>query len=71
LINPIAAIASLAMLLGETGRNRGDDKLVDAGRRVEEAIIATTPKMDSQGAGRMGHSTGEVGDLVAEAVRSG
>ena len=67
-INPIAAIASLAMLLRETGTNTGDAKLVDAGNRVEAAIVSVTPKMTSQSAGRMGFSTTEVGDLVAQAV---
>jgi len=67
-INPVAAIASLAMLLRETGNNTGDAKLVDAGDRVENALMAVTPKMDTQSAGRMGMSTTEVGDLVAETV---
>ncbi len=67
-INPIAAIAALAMLLRETGNNTDDAKLVDAGKRVEKAIVAVTPMMESQAAGRMGYSTSEVGDLVAEAV---
>ncbi len=67
-INPIAAIASLAMLLRETGNNTGDAKLVDAGNRVDRAIRATTPKMQSQSAGRMGFSTTEVGDLIAQTV---
>jgi 3-isopropylmalate dehydrogenase len=68
-INPIAAIASLAMLLRETGNNRNDAQLVEAGERVETAITTVTPKMDSQSAGRMGMSTSEVGDAVAQAVR--
>jgi len=67
-INPIAAIAALAMLLTETGTNAGDDVLVAAGERVEKAIMEVTPRMQSQAAGRMGHSTTEVGDMVAEAV---
>ena len=67
-INPIAAIAALAMLLTETGNNRSDAKLVEAGRRVEQAIVSVTPKMKSQAAGKMGRSTSEVGDLVVEAV---
>jgi 3-isopropylmalate dehydrogenase len=70
-INPIAAIAAVGMLLRETGNHRGDAKLVDAGNRVEQAIIATTPRMKSQAAGQMGYSTTQVGDLVAEAVRKG
>jgi len=67
-INPIAAIASMAMLLRETGNNTGDKKLIRAGNRVEQAIIATTPRMKSMSAGKMGYSTSEVGDLVAGAV---
>jgi len=67
-INPIAAIAALGMLLRETGNNRGDDKLIEAGRCVEAAIMAVTPKMKSQSAGKMGYSTTQVGDLVAQAV---
>jgi 3-isopropylmalate dehydrogenase len=69
-INPMAAIGAVGMLLRETGINRGDKKLLDAGRRVEAAIIATTPKMKSQAAGKMGYSTTEVGDLVAQAIRA-
>ncbi len=67
-INPIAAIASLAMLLRETGRKMADAKIAAAGERVENAIIATTPKMKTQSAGRMGFSCTEVGDLVCEAL---
>ena len=67
-INPIAAISALAMLLSETGNNSGDDTLTDAGRRVENAVLSVTPKMKSQAAGKMGYSTTEIGDLVAEAI---
>jgi len=67
-INPIAAIGALGMLLRETGTNRNMPKLVEAGNKVEAAIMTVTPKMESQNAGRMGHSTTEVGDLVAKAV---
>jgi len=67
-INPIAAIASMAMLLRETGRKCDEAKIAAAGQRVEKAIQATTPKMKTQSAGRMGYSTSEVGDLVCEAL---
>jgi 3-isopropylmalate dehydrogenase len=67
-INPMAAIGALGMLLRETGNNRNDRKLADAGERVEAAIVATTPKMKSQAAGKMGFSTTQVGDLVAAAL---
>ncbi len=67
-INPMAAIGAMGMLLRETGNNKKDAKLVAAGERVEAAIIATTPKMKSQAAGKMGFSTTQVGDLVASAL---
>ena len=67
-INPIAAIASLGMLLRETGNNKGDARLVEAGNRVESAVMATTPKMQTQAAGKMGFSTTQIGDMVAAAV---
>ena len=67
-INPIAAIASLAMLLRETGTNTGNAKLVDAGERVEAGVMGVRPQMTSQSAGKMGMSTTEVGDKVVEAV---
>ena len=61
IINPLAAIGALAMLLQNSGHQA-------AGDRVEAAIKATTPKLDSLGAGRMGYSTTEVGDLVYESL---
>ena len=67
-INPMAAIGAMGMLLRETGNNKDDKKLVQAGEMVEAAIMAVTPKMKSQAAGRMGFSTTEVGDLVAAAL---
>lgn len=67
-INPIAAIAAMGMLIGETGVNQNNPKLADAGKRVEAAIMKVTPKMASQAAGKMGYSTTQVGDLVASAV---
>jgi 3-isopropylmalate dehydrogenase len=67
-INPMAAIGAMGMLLRETGNNKGDKKLVEAGNRVEAAIIATTPKMQSQAAGKMGFGTTQVGDLVVGAL---
>jgi len=60
-INPIAAIAAVAMMLDELGEHQ-------AAAAVEAAIAATTPKMKSMAAGRMGYSTSEVGDLVASAI---
>ena len=47
-----------------------DKKLADAGNRIEAAILATTPKMKSQAAGKMGYGTREVGDLVVAAINA-
>jgi len=63
-INPIAAIAAMAMLLRVVGDQKKDAKIRRAGERVEEAIKKTCPKMKSQSAGKMGYGTREVGDLV-------
>lgn len=61
-INPIAAISAMSMLLEHTGQPA-------AGARVLKAIqVVTGTKMKSQSAGKMGHSTQEVGDLVVEAL---
>ena len=67
-INPLAAIGALAMLLEATADKLDDDAMRRAGRRVETAIRATTPKLESLSAGRMGYTTTEVGDLVVGAL---
>jgi 3-isopropylmalate dehydrogenase len=44
--------------------NLGEEKAADA---VEKAVMyVTANKLKSLAAGKMGHSTSEVGDLVAE-----
>jgi len=61
-INPIAAIGAMAMLLEQTGHQAAAD-------RVLKAIqVVTGTKMKSQAAGKMGHGTTEVGDLVCAAL---
>jgi 3-isopropylmalate dehydrogenase len=67
-INPIAAIVAMGMLLSVTGELKGNEALIRAGRRVDQAVAATCPKMESQNAGRMGHTTQQVGDLVCAAL---
>ncbi|MFA5357093.1 MAG: 3-isopropylmalate dehydrogenase [Candidatus Omnitrophota bacterium] len=57
-INPLAAICAVGMLLDDIGEK-------EAGEAVEQAVIkVVNDKLKSLGAGRMGYSTGEVGDLV-------
>ncbi|MGE0605981.1 MAG: 3-isopropylmalate dehydrogenase [Pirellulales bacterium] len=61
-INPIAAINAMGMLLEHVGQEK-------AAARVFKAIHAVTgSKMKSQAAGKMGHGTKEVGDLVVAAL---
>ncbi|MBM3215031.1 3-isopropylmalate dehydrogenase [Candidatus Poribacteria bacterium] len=63
-INPIAAIAAGGMMLEHLGEERG-------ARLVEEAIVTIlgSGKIKDLGAGRMGYSTSEVGDMIAAEVR--
>jgi 3-isopropylmalate dehydrogenase len=61
-INPIAAISAMAMLLEHTGQPAAAARVARAIQRV------TGTKMKSQAAGKMGHSTSEVGDLVVQAL---
>ena len=57
-INPLAAICSLAMLLRQIGEG-------DAANMIEASVkTVVTTKMESLAAGKMGYSTTEVGDLV-------
>jgi 3-isopropylmalate dehydrogenase len=61
-INPLAAICAGAMMLDTLG----EEKAADA---VEAAVMdVTATKIKDLGAGRMGYSTSEVGDLVAERI---
>jgi 3-isopropylmalate dehydrogenase len=62
-INPLAAICAAQMMLDELGET-------EAANAVEQAVMSVTgTKLESMGAGRMGYSTDEVGDLVVEALR--
>jgi len=61
-INPLAAICCGAMML----ENLGEEK---AARAIENAVIdVTANKLKDMAAGKMGYSTTEVGDLVADRV---
>ncbi|MEX1350935.1 MAG: isocitrate/isopropylmalate family dehydrogenase, partial [Desulfobacterales bacterium] len=62
-INPIASICSVAMMIDTLGQE-------EMGKAIETAVIQTTSKLKSLSAGKMGYSTSEVGDLVAEAIRN-
>ena len=60
-INPLAAIAALAMLLDHCGQKK-------AAQRVEDAVAKVAGDLDSLSAGRMGASTTEVGDRVVDSL---
>ncbi|MED5382044.1 MAG: 3-isopropylmalate dehydrogenase, partial [Verrucomicrobiota bacterium] len=61
-INPLAAICSGALMLEHLGED-------EAAKAIEETVIRVTrDKIKDLGAGRMGHSTTEVGDLVASSL---
>jgi 3-isopropylmalate dehydrogenase len=62
IINPLASISSGAMMLEHLGEEI-------AAMAIEKAIMdVTANKLKDMGAGKMGYSTTEVGDLVAERV---
>ncbi len=63
-INPLAAIAAAGMMLDQLGE-------VAAAEAVESAItnVLGSGKIKDLGAGRMGYTTSEVGDLIATEVK--
>jgi 3-isopropylmalate dehydrogenase len=61
-INPLAAICCGIMMLEHIGENV-------AANAIEKSVMnVTANKMKGMGAGKMGYSTTEVGDLVADGV---
>ncbi|HVL80839.1 MAG TPA: 3-isopropylmalate dehydrogenase [Actinomycetota bacterium] len=60
-INPMAAIGALQMMLDHLGER-------DAAQGVERAMEQVFPRLEGMGAGQMGYSTTEVGDMVASSV---
>ncbi len=63
-INPLAAIAAVQMMLETLGE--------DAAAAAVDGAIAhiTADKLDSLAVGKMGYSTSQIGDMVAEKVKS-
>ena len=61
-INPLAAICSGAMMLDTLGETQAADE-------IEQAVMHITgTKLKSLDAGKMGYSTSEIGDMIAELV---
>jgi 3-isopropylmalate dehydrogenase len=62
IINPLAAICAAQMMLASLGQDQ-------AANVIEQAVMwATANKLKSLAAGKMGFSTTEVGDLIANKV---
>jgi 3-isopropylmalate dehydrogenase len=61
-INPLAAILAGGMMLETLGEEK-------AGKAVEDSAIKVISKMKSMSAGKMGFSTTEVGDMVADGIK--
>ena len=60
-INPMAAIGAMQLMIATLGEDKG-------AKIVESAIVETLGKLKDMGAGKMGYTTSEVGDLVAQSV---
>lgn len=61
-INPLAAVVAGSMMLDSLGE-------IEASKAVEQAVMeVTSSKIRSLAVGRMGHSTSEVGDMIADGV---
>ncbi len=61
-INPLAAICAAGMMLDVLGER-------DAAKSIEGAVMKVTAnKIKNLGAGKMGHTTAEVGDLVLSEI---
>jgi 3-isopropylmalate dehydrogenase len=61
MINPLAAISAAQMMLDVLGEEK-------ASASLEKAIIAALAELKGMGAGKMGFTTSEVGDLVVQAI---
>jgi 3-isopropylmalate dehydrogenase len=62
MINPIAAISAAQMMLDVLGE-------AEASQSLENAIVAALGELKGMGAGKMGFTTSQVGDLVAQAIK--
>jgi 3-isopropylmalate dehydrogenase len=62
-INPLAAICAGGMMLEHLGETA-------AAKKLEQSVMqVTATKVKSLAAGKMGHSTSDVGDLVVQGLK--
>ncbi len=66
--NPIAAILSMAMLLEQTGLIKNDQRLTEAGKALEAAVVQTCPKFAGYPVDQLPMTTTQAGDLVLAAI---
>ena len=64
IINPLAAIEAGRMMLKHLGE-------AEAARSIEDAVAYACTRIDSLGAGKMGYSTSEIGDMIVGLIREG
>jgi 3-isopropylmalate dehydrogenase len=61
-VNPLAAIGAAAMMLQTLGEQK-------SAARIENAVMQVcATRLKSMAAGKMGYTTSQVGDMVAESV---
>jgi 3-isopropylmalate dehydrogenase len=60
----LAGILAGALMLDTLGQ-------CAAAKAIEDAVVKTLPNLKSLGAGSMGYSTSEVGDMVVRNLESG
>ncbi len=63
MINPLASICAAGLMLEQVGQEK-------AGKAIEKAVMLVTEKhIKNLAAGKMGHSTTEIGDLVVKYIK--
>ncbi len=61
MINPVAAISAVQMMLEFLGEQK-------AAAALENALVAVLGRMKSMAAGKMGFTTSQIGDLIADGI---
>jgi 3-isopropylmalate dehydrogenase len=61
-VNPLAAISACQMMLEHLGQTQSS-------QLIEKAVIEVVSQLQSLSAGKMGHATSEVGDLVVSYIQ--
>ncbi len=66
--NPLAAIDTVALMLRELGRVRGDAAMAKTGDAIAAAVQKVTPNFAGKKLDRSGYGTTELGDMVLAAL---